>query len=135
MAEAAAILEALRSIYDPCCRERGISIVDMGLVRSVHADEAQVKIELILTSGWCPFATRVLSDVRQVVEAMPGTETASVEIVWDEAWTMDRLSDEARSKLTFLPAPIQVQDRQQYIQVHSPQPGSSQREEVASDDR
>jgi hypothetical protein len=26
------VLEALRSVYDPCCRERGISIVDMGLV-------------------------------------------------------------------------------------------------------
>ena len=29
-------LDALRDVYDPCCREKGISVVDMGLVRSVQ---------------------------------------------------------------------------------------------------
>ena len=26
-------LDALAEVYDPCCREKGISVVDMGLVR------------------------------------------------------------------------------------------------------
>jgi len=26
--------DALAEVYDPCCREKGISVLDMGLVRS-----------------------------------------------------------------------------------------------------
>jgi metal-sulfur cluster biosynthetic enzyme len=33
-----AVMEALRSVYDPCCQEKGLSVVDMGLVRSVAVD-------------------------------------------------------------------------------------------------
>ena len=28
------VLDALRDVYDPCCREKGITVVDKGLVRS-----------------------------------------------------------------------------------------------------
>lgn len=131
MADAALIVEALRSVYDPCCRERGISVVDMGLVRAVKVDGPQARIELVLTSGWCPFATRMLSEVRKVVEELPGTDEASVEIVWDEAWTTDRMSKKALSKLRFLPEPAQVQDRQQYIETHRGGSSSSVKEAEA----
>jgi metal-sulfur cluster biosynthetic enzyme len=114
-----AIVDALASVHDPCCRDRGISVVDMGLVRSVTVDEGAACIELLLTSGWCPFASTVLSSVQEKVEAVPGISSASVEIVWDEAWTMDRLSEGARRKLVFLPSPARVGDRAEYIADHS----------------
>ena len=57
-----AIVESLRGVHDPCCREKGISVVDMGLVRSVDVDaDRHARVELLLTSGWCPFAARVLT--------------------------------------------------------------------------
>src|SRR5690242_2287881 len=31
----ARFLDALSDVFDPCCREKGISVVDMGLVHSV----------------------------------------------------------------------------------------------------
>src|SRR3989442_15557048 len=96
---AAEVLDALRSVYDPCCRERGISIVDMGLVRSIEVEEGRTRVELLLTSGWCPFASRMLSEAQQAVTALPASGEVSIEVVWSEAWTMDRVSDEARSKL------------------------------------
>lgn len=111
-----AVLDALRSVYDPCCRERGISIVDMGLVRSIDVEEGRTRVELLLTSGWCPFASRMLSEARQAVEALSPSDDVSIEVVWSEAWTMDRLSDEARSKLRFLPDPKAVPDRERYLQ-------------------
>jgi predicted TIM-barrel fold metal-dependent hydrolase len=46
-------LDVLSHVYDPCCREKGISVVDMGLVRSVDVDEGHARVELLLTSGWC----------------------------------------------------------------------------------
>jgi metal-sulfur cluster biosynthetic enzyme len=114
--DVSAVLDRLREVYDPCCRDRGISVVDMGIVRSVAVDDARAaRVELILTSGWCPFAARVLTEVRERVEAMPGIDRAEVEIVWDEPWTTDRLSPDARRKLRFLPDPVAVPDRDAYI--------------------
>jgi metal-sulfur cluster biosynthetic enzyme len=110
------VVDALRSVCDPCCRERGISIVDMGLVRSIEVEEGRTRVELLLTSGWCPFASRMLSEARQAVEAMPSPGDVVIEVVWNEPWTMDRLSDEARSKLRFLPDPVAVPDRDRFLQ-------------------
>jgi metal-sulfur cluster biosynthetic enzyme len=110
-----AIRDALRTIYDPCCRERGISIVDMGLVRSIELGGGPPRIELILTSGWCPFASRVLNEVREKVQPWSRTGEVEVQVAWDEPWTMERLSDEARAKLRFLPEPSEVPDRRRYI--------------------
>jgi metal-sulfur cluster biosynthetic enzyme len=108
-------VEALGEVYDPCCREKGISVVDMGLIHSVRVDDRHARVELLLTSGWCPFAARVLDEVRERVEALAGIDHAEVEVVWSEAWTTDRLSAEARRKLRFLPDPAHVPDKAAYL--------------------
>ncbi len=110
--------DALESVFDPCCRERGISIVDMGLVASLHVAQGRADVELVLTSGWCPFAARVLGEVKEKLEALPEIDRADVRVVWDQPWTMDRLSPSARSKLRFLPDPVDVRDRRSYVAGH-----------------
>ena len=113
------ILCALGDVYDPCCREKGISVVDMGLIRSVRMDGRHARVELLLTSGWCPFAARVLTEVVERMERLPEVDSAEVAVVWDEAWTTDRLSASARLKLRFLPSPAAVGDRDAYIAAHT----------------
>ena len=113
-------VQALSAVYDPCCREKGISVVDMGLLRSVDVHDRHARVELLLTSGWCPFAARVLTDVEDAIRADPGVDSCAVEIVWDEPWTTDRLSDSARRKLRFLPDPAAVADRDAYLAAHAP---------------
>lgn len=110
---------ALSQVYDPCCQEKGISIVDMGLLRSVTVAEGSARVELLLTSGWCPFAARVVTEVQQTMLAQPGIDDADVEVVWDEPWTTDRLSPEAYRKLRFLPMPSAVADRDGYVAAHT----------------
>jgi metal-sulfur cluster biosynthetic enzyme len=110
---------ALKDVYDPCCREKGISVVDMGLLRSVTVDEGHARVELLLTSGWCPFASRVLADVEEAISAQPGVDTCAVDIVWHEAWSTDRLSESARRLLRFLPDPVTVGDRDAYLSSHT----------------
>jgi metal-sulfur cluster biosynthetic enzyme len=114
------IVDALRDVYDPCCQEKGLSVVDMGLVRSATVSAGRARVELLLTTGWCPFAARVLTEVRDRVAALPGVGTAEVEVVWDEPWTTDRLSDRARRTLRFLPEPAAVADRDAYVAQHLP---------------
>ncbi len=118
--DAERIVAALADVYDPCCQEKGISVVEMGLVRSAELRDGHARVELLLTSGWCPFAARVLGEVQERVERMPAVDTAEVEVVWDEAWTTDRLAPSARRKLRFLPDPVVVTDREAYVAAHQP---------------
>jgi metal-sulfur cluster biosynthetic enzyme len=115
-------LHALSGVFDPCCREKGISVVDMGLLRSVDVQDGHARVELLLTSGWCPFAGRVLMDVADAMNEQPDVDSCEVDVVWEEAWTTDRLSESARRKLRFLPDPVAVGDRDAYLATH-PIPG------------
>jgi metal-sulfur cluster biosynthetic enzyme len=121
-AEAAAApdwaVRALADVYDPCCREKGISVVDMGLLQSVTVADRHARVELVLTSGWCPFAARVLTDVQEAIAGQPGIDSCEVEIVWDAAWTPDRLSESATRKLRFLPDPVTVPDRDAWLAAY-----------------
>jgi metal-sulfur cluster biosynthetic enzyme len=112
------VTAALRDVYDPCCRDKGISVVDMGLLHRARIDGGHARVELLLTSGWCPFAATVLTEIEDAVRRPPGVRTAAVEIVWDAAWTTDRLADSARAKLRFLPEPAEVPDPKSYVAGH-----------------
>jgi len=96
----AEVFGALRQCFDPCCREKGISVVDMGLIEAVAVSGRDVRIDMVLTSGWCPFAMHLLTDMEQQVAALEGVANVAVNIVWGPAWTPDRLSAEARRKLS-----------------------------------
>jgi len=109
------VRDALAEVYDPCCREKGISVLDMGLVRSVEVEGDRARVELLLTTGWCPFAASLLTQVEERIIDQPGISTAEVAVVWDEAWTTDRLSPRAREILRFLPPPAAVPDREEYV--------------------
>jgi metal-sulfur cluster biosynthetic enzyme len=95
----AAIVDALRDVYDPCCADRGVSIVDMGVVEDVRVDGAHVDVDLVLTSGWCPFVMTMSDAIPERLRRMDGVDTVDVKVVWDPVWTMDRLSESAREKL------------------------------------
>jgi metal-sulfur cluster biosynthetic enzyme len=99
MIDRPAVLDALREVYDPCCADRGISIVDMGVVEGVRCDGSHVDIDLVLTSGWCPFVATMSSAIPDAIKHVPGVESVDVQVVWDPVWTMDRLSPEAAEKL------------------------------------
>ena len=109
------ISAALREVFDPCCRDKGISVVDMGLLHRADISDGVARVDLLLTSGWCPFAAAVLTAVESAVTALPSVARAEVRVVWDEAWSPERLSDDARGKLRFLPPPAAVADRASFI--------------------
>jgi metal-sulfur cluster biosynthetic enzyme len=95
----AVLMDALREVYDPCCADRGISIVDMGVVEDVRVAGTHVAVDLVLTTGWCPFVATMSNAIPERLKRFDGVETVDVQVVWDPVWTMDRLSDSARAEL------------------------------------
>lgn len=120
------VREVLNDVFDPCCRDKGISVVDMGLLHRAEIRDGQARVELMLTSGWCPFAVNVLTEVETAVLSLPGVHIAQVDLVWDQAWTPERLSDSARTRLRFLPDPAMVRDPAAYVAANWPSPTATE---------
>ena len=95
-----ALLDALRDVHDPCCADRGISIVDMGVVEDVRVDGAHVEVDLLPTTGWCPFIATMSDAIPDRLRRLDGVKTVDVRVVWDPMWTPDRLSRSAQDKLS-----------------------------------
>jgi metal-sulfur cluster biosynthetic enzyme len=96
------VFAVLQSCYDPCCKERGVSVVELGLIQGVEVAEngRDVRVELLLTSGWCPFSTHLLQMIDQNVGAIEGIGAVDTAIVWNTVWTPERMTASAREKLT-----------------------------------
>jgi metal-sulfur cluster biosynthetic enzyme len=96
----ATIVDALGDVYDPCCAERGLSVVDMGLVEAVHIEGSTVRVELVLTTGWCPFVASLSATIPDRLRRLRGVENVEVNVLWDPVWSSDRLSPKARAELS-----------------------------------
>ncbi len=95
----AEVMEALRDVYDP---EIPVNIYDLGLIYEVNVDEfGVVDIDMTLTSPACPVAGTLPGEVENKVRTVPGVADVHVELVWDPAWSMDRMSEEAKLELGF----------------------------------
>lgn len=96
------VFEVLQTCYDPCCKERAVSVVELGLIQDVKVAEngRDVRVELLLTSGWCPFSTHLLQMIDQNVRTIEGVGEVDTEIVWNTVWTPERMTASAREKLT-----------------------------------
>lgn len=96
------VYEVLKTCYDPCCKERSVSVVEMGLIQNVQVaeDGHDVSVDILLTSGWCPFSTHVLQMINTEVGALEGAGEVETRIVWNTVWTPERMSESAREKLS-----------------------------------
>ncbi len=106
MVSADEVMTALSNCYDPCCKDRQISVVDMGLIENVKITGADVHIDMLLTTGWCPFVANLNTVMMDEVQRLHGVDQVNINVVWDPVWTMDRLSESARAKLTLPMEPL-----------------------------
>ena len=96
----AAVIEALREIYDP---EIPVNIYDLGLIYGVEVDEnADATVTMTLTTPHCPVAESMPGEVEMRVTSVPGIRDAEVNLVWDPPWGPHKMSDEARLELGML---------------------------------
>ena len=88
------IVAALKTVFDP---EIPADIYELGLIYKVDLkDDRSVDVTMTLTTPNCPAAGELPTMVENAIASVPGVGVVSVNIVWEPAWTPDRMSDEAR---------------------------------------
>jgi len=88
------IVGALKTVYDP---EIPADVYELGLIYKVDIkDDRTVDVEMTLTTPNCPAAGELPQMVENAVASVPGVGVVNVNLVWDPAWTPDRMTDEAR---------------------------------------
>jgi metal-sulfur cluster biosynthetic enzyme len=97
-ASAEMIRDALSEVYDP---EIGIDVVSLGLVYGSELDESGLlRVDMTLTSPYCPLGSILQSQVHAVCAPLPGVEDVEVNLVWDPPWDPRTMaSDEVKLEL------------------------------------
>jgi FeS assembly SUF system protein len=96
----ASIIEKLRTIFDP---EIPVNIYDLGLIYRIDISaDKDVTVDMTLTAPGCPVAGSMPPAVQQAVETVDDVKTAKVNLVWEPAWSKDRMSDAALLQLGLL---------------------------------
>lgn len=91
------ILEALETVIDP---ELGIDIVNLGLIYAINLNEdGLLTIDMTLTTVGCPLADVLTQSIHDAMEDVPEVDEVKVNLVWEPAWTTDRMSRYARIAL------------------------------------
>ncbi len=90
------IIGALKTVYDP---EIPVNIWDMGLVYDIDIAKDLVNIKMTFTSPTCPMMEDILNQVKNTVSAVVAPVPVNVELVWEPAWDLSRMSDAARIEL------------------------------------
>ena len=89
-----AIVEALRTVYDP---EIPVNIYDLGLIYDTERlEDGDVRILMTLTAPACPVAGEMPYDVAAAVSGVDGVGEVEVVLTWEPPWTQDRMTEDAK---------------------------------------
>lgn len=90
------IIDEIKKVYDP---EIPVNIWDLGLIYDISINDKQIIIEMTFTSPTCPMMEDIVSQVKTNVETVADGRIVDVKLVWNPAWDVSRMSDEARAEL------------------------------------
>jgi metal-sulfur cluster biosynthetic enzyme len=79
-----------------------ISVVDMGLIYGITIkDDNKVDIKMTMTTRGCPLHDTLVNDVKRYASKVPGVTGVNVEIVWEPAWTPEKMSEEGKKMINY----------------------------------
>ncbi len=89
------IIAALKTVYDP---EIPVNIWDLGLIYDIDIRPEEVMLQMTFTSPTCPMMEELLEQVKTAVAVASG-RGVSINLVWEPAWDLSRMSESARVEL------------------------------------
>ncbi len=93
------VIDALMTVQDP---EIPVNIYDLGLIYDIiRYPNGNVAITMSLTAPGCPVAGEMPQQVAEAVAGLDEVGQVDVSLVWEPAWTPDRMSEDAKMALDF----------------------------------
>ena len=94
---AQAIEDSLKQCMDP---EVPLNIVEMGLIYGIDVTENNdVNIKMTMTTQGCPLHQTLVADATRFAKKVPGVNNVKIDIVWEPAWSMDKMTEEGKLKI------------------------------------
>ncbi len=90
--------DRLATVMDP---ELHIDIVSLGLIYDVAVSKRRIKVTMTLTTPGCPLAPEIDRLVREAIQPL-GEYEIVLELVWEPAWSKERMSEEAKLQLNMI---------------------------------
>ncbi len=91
------VIEAISSVYDP---EIPVNIWELGLIYELRVEPSgAILVRMTLTAPACPSAQTLPGEVESRIRAVEGVTDVRVDVVWEPAWTPDRMSEAAKLQL------------------------------------
>lgn len=75
-----------------------ISIVELGIIRSINVNDSSVLVSITPTYSGCPAMKQIEDDIVSTLKQR-GIPNVEVKMVYSPAWTTDWISDAAKEKL------------------------------------
>ncbi len=89
------IEEAMKDVVDP---ELMVNVVDLGLLYGITVDEeANVTLDMTLTSPTCPLTDRIEYDTKYALDGLANSVT--INWVWLPPWTLEMITEDGREQL------------------------------------
>jgi ring-1,2-phenylacetyl-CoA epoxidase subunit PaaD len=108
-----------------------LSVLDLGIVRSIVCAEDQVRIKITPTYSGCPAMEAIEDDIRSALAAA-GFANVNIETVLSPAWTTDWLSEAGRGKLRGYGIAPPCVTRTAKSTIHCPRCGAAGTEQLSA---
>jgi ring-1,2-phenylacetyl-CoA epoxidase subunit PaaD len=112
----AAVWAALYDVHDP--EIPTISVVDLGVVRSVRTEEGSIRVELLPTFVGCPAIEVMRASVEERLSEF--ADEVRVDVTFAEPWTTERITPAGREALRaagFAPPPPTSAEASRFLSV------------------
>ena len=91
------IVAAIKTVEDP---ELMLNVYDLGLIyRLDRLKNGDVEIDMTVTAPSCPVAGLMPKQAAEAVSKVDGVGKVTVTLVWEPAWTIDKMTDDAKLAL------------------------------------
>ncbi|MBW0223191.1 metal-sulfur cluster assembly factor [Lentilactobacillus parabuchneri] len=90
-------MAVLEDVVDP---ELAIDIVNLGLIYNVELDDQGLcTVTMTLTIAGCPLTEYLNAAIEEELMALEQVKQVKINLVWEPAWSIDKMSREAKLEL------------------------------------
>ena len=86
----------MATVTDP---ELGVDIVALGLIYDVSLTKGDCVVTMTLTIAGCPLTEYLNQAIKMVLNKLPEVTSVSINLVWEPAWSVNKMSRQAKLEL------------------------------------